>query len=325
MPTPVLTVDVHLDPGELDAALRADVRAGLRATPKRLPPKWFYDERGSQLFGEITLLPEYYLTRAETEILTQRAAEIAARSGADTLVELGSGFSTKTRLLLDALDAAGTLARFVPVDCDEATLVSAGETIAAARPGLSVHAVVADFERHLHLLPPGGRRLVAFLGSTIGNLNQRQRARFLEDLAADLAPGDALLLGTDLVKDVDRLLAAYNDPAGVTAAFNRNVLHVLNRGLRADFEPERFQHVARWDADAEWVEMWLHADGAQRVRLADLDMDVTFEDGEGLWTEISSKFRPERVVNELATAGFVLDHWWTDDAGDFALSLSFRA
>jgi L-histidine N-alpha-methyltransferase len=332
--TDLLRVDVHLDAAELDSALRSDVRRGLLANPKRLPPKYFYDERGSQLFDEITRLPEYYLTRAETEILTERAVEIAERTEAHTLVELGSGFSTKTRLLLDALDKVGTLRRFVPVDCDEATLVAASEQILAERAGLEVHAVVADFEHHLHLLPAGsgalplpgtspGVRLVAFLGSTIGNLEAPERARFLRDLAATLEPGDALLLGTDLVKPVERLVPAYNDAAGVTAEFNRNVLYVLNARLGANFVPEQFSHVARWNAESEWMEMWLRSERDQHVSIPGVDLEIAFAAGEELWTEISAKQRPERVVSELASAGFVLDRWWTDAAAEFALSLSF--
>jgi L-histidine N-alpha-methyltransferase len=317
-----VAIDVHLGPDDLDAALRRDVARGLTSTPKELPPKWFYDDVGSQLFDEITRLPEYYPTRAETEILRREAATIAALSGADTLVELGSGTSTKTRILLDALRDAGTLRRVVPFDVSETTLREASETLAADYPGVAVHAVVGDFERHLHALPPGGRRLVAFLGSTIGNLRPAERARLLEDLRRALAPGDALLLGTDLVKDPDRLVRAYDDAAGVTAAFNRNVLRVLDRRLGADFDVERFGHVARWDAIHERIEMWLRADDAQLVHVPALELTVRFSPGEEMRTEISSKFRRDGVAAELAGAGFRLDHWWTDQAGDFGLSLS---
>src|SRR6478672_7370429 len=216
-------VDVHVEPDAMVRSLEADVRAGLAATPKTLPPKWFYDERGSELFDEITRLPEYYPTRAERSILTDRAGEIAARTGADTLVELGSGTSEKTRLLLDALASAGTLRRFVPFDVSEETLRSAAAAIAREYDGIDVHAVVGDFEHHLHQIPMGGRRVVAFLGSTIGNFAPEARAKFLAEVASGLASGDSLLLGTDLVKDVKRLVAAYDDAAGVTAEFNRNV------------------------------------------------------------------------------------------------------
>jgi L-histidine N-alpha-methyltransferase len=316
------TVEVHLDDHDLACSLRDDVRRGLTATPKWLPPKWFYNETGCALFERITELPEYYPTRREREILTARAAEIASASGADTLLELGSGTSAKTRLLLDALAGAGTLRRFVPFDVSEPTLRAAGEAVVAEYPGVAVHAVVGDFERHLGLLPRDGRRLVAFLGGTIGNLAPPERAKFLSEVAGMLSPGDALLLGTDLVKDEGRLRAAYDDAAGVTAAFNRNVLHVLNRELDADFAPERFAHVAHWDAAEEWIEMRLRSDSAQTVHVRALGLDVAFAAGEELRTEISAKFRRPRVEAELGAAGMALRQWWTDAAGDFALSLA---
>ena len=301
--------------------MRADARAGLSASPKILPPKWFYDEEGCRLFDEITRLPEYYPTRTERAILARHAGDIAARTSADTLVELGSGTSEKTRLLLDALSAHGSLRRFVPFDVSEPTLRGAASAIELEYPGVDVHAVVGDFERHLDRLPGGGTRLVAFLGSTIGNLDPNGRARFYRSIAAGLAPDDALLLGTDLVKDPRRLEAAYDDSAGVTAAFNRNVLSVLNRELAADFAPERFAHVARWNPAQEWIEMRLRSQGAQTVRVRELDLQVEFADGEEMRTEISAKFRRERVEVELAAAGLALAAWWTDPDGDFAVSL----
>jgi L-histidine N-alpha-methyltransferase len=317
-------IDVHLGPDDLSRALRDDVRRGLTASPKWLPPKWFYDERGCALFEQITGLPEYYPTRREREILDARAAEIAALTAADTLVELGSGTSAKTRLLLAALTDGGNgpLRRFVPFDVSEPTLRQAGAAVVAAYPALTVHAVVGDFERHLGLLPGDGRRLVAFLGGTIGNLAPAERAKFLGEVASGMGPDDAFLLGTDLVKDPARLVAAYDDAAGVTAAFNRNVLHVVNRELGADFAVDRFEHVARWDAEHEWIEMRLRATQDEHVRVAALDLDVRFAPGEDLRTEISAKFRRERVAAELVAAGLVVRHWWTDAAGDFALSLS---
>jgi L-histidine Nalpha-methyltransferase len=318
-----VTVDVHLEADDTARALEADVRAGLGATPKTLPPKWFYDDVGSDLFDEITRLPEYYPTRTERSILVAHARDVAELTKADTLVELGSGTSEKTRLLLDALREAGTLERFVPFDVSEQTLRDAAAAVAHEYDGVRVHAVVGDFEHHLGELPGGGTRLVAFLGSTIGNLAPRPRSQFLAALAATLAPGDALLLGTDLVKDVDRLVAAYDDAAGVTAAFNRNVLAVLDRELDADFDPEAFDHVARWNPEAEWIEMRLKSRLAQTVRLRALDLEIEFAEGEELRTEISAKFRRERVEQELAAAGFRLTEWWTDPAADFALSLSF--
>jgi L-histidine Nalpha-methyltransferase len=319
-----VTVDVHLEPDAAVLALEADVRAGLTAVPKELPPKWFYDDRGSELFDEITRLPEYYPTRTERSILLDHAADVAARTRADTLVELGSGTSEKTRLLLDALAKEGTLRRFVPFDVSEATLRASAAQVAREYAGVSVHAVVGDFEHHLGLLPSGGQRVVAFLGSTIGNLDPTARAAFYGAVARGLVPGDALLLGTDLVKDPARLVAAYDDAAGVTAEFNRNVLRVVNRELDADFVPEAYAHVARWDADAEWIEMWLRADDAQAVRVERLDLDVAFAAGEAVRTEISAKFRRTGVEAELAAAGLELAEWWTDPDGDFALSLAVR-
>jgi len=319
-----LTIDVHIEPADLADALRADAYRGLTSSPKELPPKWFYDDLGSQLFDEITRLPEYYPTRTERAILMSHSDEIARVTAADTLVELGSGTSEKTRLLLDALRSAGTLTRFVPFDVSEATLRDAAAAIGKEYPGVTVHAVAGDFERHLDLLPGGGRRLVAFLGSTIGNLLPDARARFLGEIAAGLGPDDAFLLGTDLVKDPVRLIAAYDDDAGVTAEFNRNVLHVLNRELGADFRPSQFEHVARYDSDNEWVEMRLRSIGAQVVNVPALDLVVAFRDGEEMRTEVSAKFRRDRVERELAVAGLRLTQWWTDPAGDFALSLSVR-
>ncbi|HEV3365448.1 MAG TPA: L-histidine N(alpha)-methyltransferase [Acidimicrobiia bacterium] len=302
--------------------MRGDVTRGLQATPKVLPSKYFYDEEGSALFDAITRLPEYYPTRTERGILVERAGEIAARSGADTIIELGSGTSEKTRLLLDAFHRGGALRRFVPFDVDETTLRSAAAAVATEYSGVAVHAVVGDFERHLALLPKGGRRMIAFLGSTIGNLTPEERARFLADIVAQLEPGDTFLLGTDLVKDVGRLEAAYDDAAGVTAAFNRNVLRRLNRELEADFAPDRFEHVALFDTEREWIEMRLRSAVDQVVTIAALGLTVRFSAGEEMRTEISAKFRPDGLRGELTVAGLELLELWTDPAGDFALSLS---
>jgi L-histidine N-alpha-methyltransferase len=313
---------VHLGPDDVAESLRADVLAGLTATPKELPPRWFYDERGSELFDRITRLPEYYPTRTERSILAARAGEIATAAGADVLVELGSGTSEKTRLLLTALREAGTLRRFVPFDVDPSVLRLAGAALAEEYPGLEIEGVVGDFTRHLGRLPTEGRRMVAFLGSTIGNLAPAERTSFLAELAATLHPGDSFLLGTDLVKDPARLVRAYDDAEGVTAEFDRNVLLVLNRELKADFDPEAFEHVALWDAEHEWIEMRLRSVRDQEVNVAELDLGVPFAAGEELRTEISAKFRREGVERELAAAGLAMTHWWTDPAGDFGLSLA---
>ena len=313
---------VQAQPGRYLDALRADVRAGLTAVPKTLPPKYFYDARGSELFDEITRLPEYYLTRAETSILQRHSADIAALSGCESLVELGSGTSAKTRLLLRALLDGGTLREFVPFDVDPAVLTEASDALAAEFPGLAIAPFVGDFEHDIGSIPAGGRRTIAFIGSTIGNLEPGVRARFLAQVGAALRPGDTFLLGTDLVKDVGRLLGAYDDAAGVTAAFNRNVLVVVNRELDADFDVDEFRHVALWDAENEWIEMRLRAERAQQVTINDLDLAVSFAAGEEVRTEISAKFRRERIEAELAAAGMRVVRFWTDRRGDFGLTLA---
>jgi len=315
-------VENHLTADHMARALRNDVRAGLAGPLKSLPPKWFYDSVGSDLFERITELPEYYPTRAEREVLRARAADIAAVTKARTLIELGSGSSDKTRTLLDALRANGSLRQFVPMDVSESALRAAAETIVGEYPGLAVHAVVGDFTEHLALLPGDGPRLFAFLGGTIGNLLPAERAKFFGSIREVLEPGEWLLLGTDLVKDPGVLVPAYDDSAGVTAAFNRNVLRVVNRELDADFDADSFSHVALWDAAEEWIEMRLRALRPMHVRLPGAGIEIDFAAGEELRTEISAKFRHSRVDSELADAGFALSHWWTDSAERFAVSLS---
>ena len=323
MTEPVL--DVHLTPEDAAVALRAEARAGLTANPKWVSPKWFYDAVGSRLFEEITRLPEYYPTRAEREILLERAAEVAATTGAHALVELGSGSSEKTRLLLSALRDQGSLREFVPLDVSSSALVEAARAILADYPGLHVHGVVGDFTEHLDLLPGTSPRLVAFLGGTIGNLIPEERAKFLSSVRDVLDEGEWLLLGTDLVKDPDVLVRAYDDARGVTAEFNRNVLRVLDRELDADFDPDDFAHVALWNAEEEWIEMRLRAVRPVEAHVAALGLDVTFAEGEELRTEVSAKFRREGVERELGAAGFELHRWWTDAEGRFALSLARAA
>ena len=330
--TTSLHVERRLPADFLADSLRADALAGLTAVPKSLPPKWFYDAAGSELFEKITALPEYYPTRAEREILQSAAPQIAAASGAATLVELGSGSSEKTRLLIDALRQAGTLRRYVPVDVSEQALLAAATALFSDYPGLEVSGVVSDFEEYVGLLGVGDDgagddgaerpRLIAFLGSTIGNLLPAERASFLARIRSGLADGDALLLGTDLVKDPAVLVSAYDDEAGITAAFNKNVLSVLNHELGADFDPDVFEHVARWDAGQEWIEMRLRATSPQTVRLPAIDLTAEFAAGEEMRTEVSAKFRREGVTRELAAAGFTLDRWWTDRQGRFGLSLA---
>jgi L-histidine N-alpha-methyltransferase len=319
---PRIDVQVHLGPEDRREALLQDVREGLTRNPKELPPKWFYDERGSELFGQITRLPEYYLTGRERAILAERAREVAEETRADTLVELGAGTSEKTRFLLDAMTSAGCLRRFVAFDVSESTLRDSAARIAEEYLGIDVTAVVGDFDHHLGEIPNGGRRLVAFLGSSIGNFAPEERARFLATLRTGLQPGEWFLLGVDLVKDPERLVAAYDDREGVTAEFNRNVLRVINRELGADFRTECFDHVARWDGEQEWIELLLRSRIAQRVRIPGADLVVEFERGEELRTEISAKFRGDGVRGELAAAGFGVREFWSDPRGDFALALA---
>jgi len=318
MPNPV--IEVHLAPDFFERSIRNDVRKGLTATPKELPPKWFYDDLGSELFDEITRLPEYYPTRREWEIL-RREADHIADFGADVFVELGSGTSEKTRTLLDSMVGTG-LRTYVPFDVSEGMLARQARLLVDEYPTLEVHGMVADFEHHMGSWPTGGRQLVAFLGGTIGNLDPGERKEFLAELVTHLAPGDGLLLGTDLIKDPARLVAAYDDSRGVTARFNLNVLTVINRRLNADFEPGNFAHRAHWNETDHRIEMYLDSLVDQQVTVADLGIEVDFAAGEAMLTEISTKFDRDELTLELSRAGLELDRFWTDEAGDFALSLS---
>ncbi len=315
-------IESHLDGAE-SRSLADDVLDGLTRPFKELPPKHFYDARGAELFDEICELPEYYPTRTERAILEQSAAEIAHLTGAVELVELGSGTAAKTRVLLDALHGAGTLERYIPVDVTESMVRDSAEELASEYPGLRVHGVIGDFERHLDRIPAAdGPRVVAFLGGTIGNFPPGSRRRFLRKIATLLGPEDHLLMGTDLVKDPRVLEAAYDDAQGVTAEFNRNVLRVLNRELQADFDPEDFEHVALFDPDHEWIEMRLRARREHTTVVRELDLEVHFDAGEELRTEISAKFTPARLEGDLSAAGLELARWLTDPEGLFALTLS---
>ncbi|VFA99641.1 L-histidine N(alpha)-methyltransferase [Nocardia cyriacigeorgica] len=318
------TLEVHLTDDDLTAALRADARRGLTADPKWLPPKWFYDARGSELFEQITELPEYYPTRTERALLERVVGEIARTAQAQVLVELGAGSAAKTRLLLSALTAEGPLKTYVPQDVSATALRATAAEVAREFPGLAVHGVVSDFTDTLHNLPRGGRRMIAFLGGTIGNLVPAERAEFLTDVHDVLEPGEHLLLGAGLVIEPAILVPAYDDAAGVTAEFNRNVLHVLNARLAADFVPDDFRHVAVWDAENEWIEMRLEATADMRVDVADLGLVLDFARGEQLRTEISAKFRLEGLDTELSAAGFTLDKAWTDPDSRFTLVLATR-
>ncbi|WP_406266171.1 L-histidine N(alpha)-methyltransferase [Nocardia sp. NBC_00881] len=318
------TLDIHLSDDDLTAALRSDARLGLTANPKWLPPKWFYDARGSELFERITELPEYYPTRTERTLLERVVGEIARAAQAEVLVELGAGSAAKTRLLLTALTTHAPLKTYVPQDVSAAALRAAADAVAAEFPGLAVHGVVSDFTDTLHNLPRGGRRMIAFLGGTIGNLVPDERAEFLTSIRDVLEPGEQLLLGAGLVIDPAVLVPAYDDAAGITAEFNRNVLHVLNSRLDADFAPEKFRHIAIWDSVHEWIEMRLEATEDMTVTVRALDLTARFARGEQMRTEISAKFLVEGLSAELTIAGFGTEHVWTDPDDRFALVLARR-
>ena len=317
-----IRIDSHLDGGQ-ERSLAEDVLDGLTRPFKELPPKHFYDARGAELFDQICELPEYYPTRAERAILERTATELAALTNAVELVELGSGTAAKTRVLLDALHGAGTLKRYVPVDVTESMVRDCAETLTEEYPGLRVHGVIGDFERHLDRVPKAiGPRIVAFLGGTVGNFQPGSRRRFLRSIASLLGPEDHLLMGTDLVKDPEVLEAAYDDAQGVTAEFNRNVLRVLNRELDADFDPEDFDHIALFDQEHEWIEMRLRSRREHTTMVRALDLPVHFRAGEEVRTEISAKFTPERLQGDLSAAGLELVRWLTDPEELFALTLS---
>jgi L-histidine N-alpha-methyltransferase len=319
--TPAVVIERH----DVQDSLREDVREGLTRRFKELPPKYFYDERGSLLFDRITTLPEYYPTRCEREILNRYAPDIVERSGAAELVELGSGMASKTRALLYAMAGQGTLERYVPFDVDGSVVEACAIELIDLYPGLRVHGVVGDFGRDLDQIPAGTQRLFAFLGGTIGNLYPAARREFLSRLRTQMGAGDRLIIGTDLVKDRSVLEAAYNDSAGVTAEFNRNVLRVINAGLGADFEPEAFEHVAFFDEANSWIELRLRAKGAQVVRIDGADLELRLADGEEIRTEISAKFTRAAVERELRDAGMRLDDFFTDGGGLFGLAFASPA
>jgi len=321
-PEPTLTV--LLDPEWAHRALVGDVRSGLGSYPRSLSPHWLYDDKGSDLFDQITRIPEYYPTEAEREILRRESDTIVQLSGADCVVELGAGTSDKTTTLLDAFYRAGRLRSFIPFDVSEAPLHQSSVDLHGRYPGVAVHAIVGDFNHHLSHLPREGHRMIAFLGGTIGNYAPAERAEFLLALAASLRPGEHLLLGTDLVKSADRLIAAYDDPAGITERFIRNSFSVVNRELDADFDQSGFEYVCFWDPTRERVDMRMRSLTTQQVSIPGAQIDFRLEEGEEIRIEISSKFRREGLAAELASAGLELQGFWTDEAGDFALSLSRR-
>ena len=317
-----LAIDVHLGDREARRVAAGDVRRGLTSTPKRLPSKYFYDERGSRLFEQITELPEYYLTRAERALLDRHSWRVARITQFEELVELGSGSAKKTRLLIEAAMEQGSLRRYVPLEVSQETVEESARRLARLYPGLEVYAVVGDFEQHLDQVPEGRRRLFAFLGSTIGNFPEDQAIAFLSRLRRVMTDGDWLLLGTDLVKDKDVLEAAYNDAEGVTAEFNRNILNVINEQVGGDFDVDAFEHVALYNEDHERIESKLRSKRDQSVRLDRIDLEVEFEAGEHLRTEVSCKYTKRSLKRILASAGMSLERWFADEDETFALSLS---
>src|SRR4051794_7350850 len=317
-----IEIEVDLPDGGALAGMAEVVREGLSCPFKELPPKFFYDERGSELFERITEQPEYYPTRCEREILADRAGEIVAAASPSTLIELGSGAAAKSRVLLDALEEAGTLDRFAPVDISEAITRRVAAELVDEYAGLDVHGIVCDYETHLERVPREEGALIAFLGGTIGNFRPAPRRAFLARIATLMYPGDRFLLGTDLVKDVEILEAAYNDSAGVTAEFNKNVLHVLNNELGANFDPDCFEHVAFFDAENEWIDIRLRSLAEQFIDLRGLDMRAHFARSEEMRTEISTKFTRERLEQAYDQAGLELVEWWTDPDELYALSMA---
>jgi L-histidine N-alpha-methyltransferase len=321
-PESAITIDSYLHEGQ-ERSLADDVLDGLTRPFKELPPKHFYDARGAELFDQICELPEYYPTRTERSILQEAAEQLANATLAEELVELGSGTAAKTRVLLDALHRAGTLKLYIPVDVTESMVRDCAQELTEEFPGLRVHGVIGDFERHLDRVPDAeGPRVVVFLGGTIGNFPPGSRRRFLREIARLLGPEDHLLMGTDLVKDPHVLRQAYDDAQGVTAEFNRNLLCVLNRELQADFDPDDFDHVAIFNGEHEWIEMRLRARRAHTTTVRDLGLSVRFEQGEEMRTEISAKFTHERVEDDLSAAGLEIVSWLTDPEQLFALTLS---
>jgi L-histidine N-alpha-methyltransferase len=305
-----------------EARDREELAAGLRRRPREIPSKLFYDERGSALFEKITELPEYYQTRTEWALLERVADPVIAASGACELIEIGSGAATKTRTLLDAMERAGRLELYVPFDVAEGTMRRSSEELIAAYPGLAVHGVVGDFMVHLGRIPDGERRLIVFLGGTIGNLGPAEVRRFLTDLESAMSPGDHFLVGVDLIKDAVRLEAAYNDAAGVTAEFNKNVLHAVNRLTGGDFDPTAFRHQAPYNQELHRIEMWLFSRAAQVVHLPAIGLDLEFTEGEGIRTEISTKYDRPRIEALLLESGLAPLGWYTDPEDLFGLSLS---
>lgn len=317
---PDLRFDIYRSE-EWTSVFAADVLGGLSRRPMSLPPKYFYDERGSELFEQITGLEEYYPTRVERSILAESGQRIAELTEASDLIELGSGSSNKTELLLGPLRDVGSLERYVPIDVSESAVRGAAVRLVSDYPGLRIHAVIGDFERHLGGLPEGENRLFAFLGGTVGNFTPNRLKFFFRRISHLLGADDSMLVGLDLVKDVTTIEAAYDDSAGITAAFNKNVLSVINANLLGTFDLDAFEHSAFYDPDNAWIEMRLRARVAHTARVGALDLNIDFEPGDEILTEISRKFTREGFADEVTAAGLEVTEWFTDPDQRFALAL----
>jgi len=317
-----LKIDIHLDEADLFENMKREIRLGLQSTPKSIPPKFFYDKTGSLLFEQITEQPEYYQTRTERKLLERIAPEIERKYDFHELLELGSGSSAKTRVLLDEMSSAGSLELYLPFDVSRTMIQRTADELIDEYPTMSLHGIIGDFTRHLRKIPPGQHRLIIFLGGTIGNLDPLAAKGFLSDLASTMSETDRLLLGTDLVKDISVLEAAYNDKAGITADFNRNVLHVINQQLDANFNPETFEHVSYFNAEKSQIEMWLRSTERAEVTVPTIDLEIDIAKGEEIHTEISRKFTRTSAGNLLAGAGLEMTDWFTDPDSLFGLSMS---
>ena len=307
-----------------DTAAALELREGLSRPLPEIPSKYFYDDAGSELFEEITELPEYYPTRTEERILETCVGSIAGAVACRELVELGSGVGRKIRTLIGALQPRG-LERVVMLEINENFLDASVKTLQEAYPSLEVAGIVGDFEHDLARLGPGGGRLILFLAGTIGNLQPDQAAAFLAQAARQMEMGDGFLIGFDLVKDKARLEAAYDDAAGVTARFNKNILHAVNDRFGADFEPEAYEHVAFFDEENAWIEMRLRASRPMTVTVRDADLKLDLEAGDEIRTEISAKYTRESVEALADRGGLLVDAWYQDPEALFALAILKRA
>ncbi|MDR4494780.1 MAG: L-histidine N(alpha)-methyltransferase [Nitrospirales bacterium] len=316
-----ITIDIPLTRESPDL-LNAQITGGLLGCPKTLPSKLFYDEHGSTLFEQICELPEYYQTRTEHQLLTRWADEIVSLTGAEELVELGSGAATKTRVLLDAMTKAEQLRYYVPFDVDETIVRRVSEELIQEYPGLQIHGVVGDFLVHLEHIPEGGKRLVVILGGTIGNLSMQAAKEFLTAVNSEMASGDFFLLGLQLIADRERMEAAYNDTQGITAKFNKNIIRVLGNTFGSEIDPELFDHVARYNEKDHRIEMWLRSRQDQTFTIPEWGLSVALKQGEEIRTEISTKYDQPLTDQLLADSGFEMVKWYADADNLIGLALA---